>query len=142
MALGQRLEAALKAKGLNQTQLADMSKTGTATIQATISRDSERSKYALVWANALGISLPWLTDGVGYMDDTAPAANNKPINRSPNLATLINTLDELDQTSSLPPKLVAGLQATIDAFKSPAGPTTIRDKDIPRAFDEPDNQDS
>lgn len=69
MALGKRLEAALKAKGLNQTRLAELSNTGTATIQAAIARDSERSKYALAWAQALGISLQWLTDGVGVMED-------------------------------------------------------------------------
>lgn len=74
MALGKRLEAALKAKGLNQTQLAERSKTGAATIQATISRDSESSKYALAWAQALGISLPWLTDGAGTMDGAAVSA--------------------------------------------------------------------
>lgn len=67
MSLGKRLEQALRAKGINQSRLAELSKTGTATIQATISKDSERSKYALAWANALEISHVWLTDGVGEM---------------------------------------------------------------------------
>lgn len=73
MALGKRLEYALQARGMNQTQLAEASGTGTATVQAAIARDSERSKYALQWAQTLDISLPWLTDGIGSMDVAFPA---------------------------------------------------------------------
>lgn len=72
MALGKRLDEAMKFRQVNQTQLAELSNTGTATIQIAISRDSKKSSYAGAWARALRISLEWLTDGTGSMlDDPA-----------------------------------------------------------------------
>lgn len=75
MALGARLKEAMDARKVIPAELARLSGVDEATISATVLRDQKRSQYAVQFALALKVSLAWLLDGAGEMEDGNPAAN-------------------------------------------------------------------
>lgn len=69
MGIGRRLVEAMEARKVIPAELARRSGVDDATISATIKRDGKTSQFAIQFAQALQVSLPWLLSGVGSMDD-------------------------------------------------------------------------
>lgn len=77
MALGERIAEALDALDLSQAQLCDRvnaQRGGAKELQqqalsGLVKRDSKSSEFVVRIADALGVSIRWLQDGIGAMND-------------------------------------------------------------------------
>lgn len=86
MALGQRVKETREARGLTQTQLADMVGMSQQGIQMLEQRDSGSSKFVVELARALNVTAEWLKNG-GERSITSPVLDDHHDEKSPSEET-------------------------------------------------------